>query len=229
MRQALVCPYCRDEVKRRGTVACARRKCGALYHRECWEECATQYGGCAVYGCESRKSREISAAGYAFKVFRLFLAALLFPPRIARAMKRHHDESTVSIFRLSLARARAVRQWCKEKRIWPLVSFFAGIPVAVLVLVVFLALRDHVGLDRERLSWLFLLFLAVYFPTPFLTSVWLPPVAAFFATLTFSVAKLLALGLRSELAGLIRADEGGGSVLGRLRGGAGKKCDHDHG
>jgi hypothetical protein len=32
LEEALVCPYCRDVVTRRGVVACARRGCGALYH-----------------------------------------------------------------------------------------------------------------------------------------------------------------------------------------------------
>jgi hypothetical protein len=225
VRQALVCPYCRDEVKRRGTVACARRKCGALYHRECWEECATQYGGCAVYGCESRKSREISAAGYVWKLLRLFLAALLFPPRIARAMKRHHDEGAVSIFRLSLARARQVREWCKANNAWSAVAFFSCIPVAVVELLLFLKLERTFGNNPVP----FFAFMIIYVASPFLAGVWLPPVAAFLGMLGFYAAKLLALGLRSELAGLIRADEGGGSVLGRLRSGAGKKADHDHG
>src|SRR5450432_105941 len=75
LRQALVCPYCRDSVTRRGTVACARQGCGALYHRDCWSECTRSYGGCAVYGCASKHSKEISAAGYVARLVRLGLAA----------------------------------------------------------------------------------------------------------------------------------------------------------
>ncbi len=226
VRQALVCPYCRDEVKRRGTVACGRRKCGALYHRECWEECATQYGGCAVYGCESRRSREVSVAGYVFRLLRLFVAALLFPPRLARAMRRHHDEGAVSIFRLSLARAREVRRFFKERRLWLAVLVVTGVPLAMGLLLPWLYFMDRIPLDA--LLPVLLVFVVAYWVVPFTAPIWLPPLVAFLATLGFYAAKVAALALRSELAGLVRADEGGGTVLGRLHGGAGKKHD-DHG
>ena len=231
VRQALVCPYCRDEVQRRGTVACARRRRGALYHRECWEECATQYGGCAVYGCESRKSREITALGYFWRLLRLFLAALLFPPRFARAIKRHHDDGPASIFRVALARARETRQWFKAKNLWPVVVIFVGIPLAMGLIAGGLWLLDAVLSSREPRSsgalFALILFLLTVGPfvAAFTTAIWVPPLVAFFLTLGFYAAKVLALALRSELAGLTRADEGGGTVLGRLRAGGGGKKD----
>ena len=212
-------------MKRRGTVACARRKCGALYHRECWEECAAQYGGCAVYGCESRRSREVSVAGYVFRLLRLFVAALLFPPRLARAMRRHHDEGTVSIFRLSLARAREVRRFFKERNLWTIVVLVAGIPLAVGLLLLWFRFEATLPLDAQ--IPVMVAYVIASFVLPFTTAIWFPPLVAFIATLGFYGARLAALALRSELAGLVRADEGGGTVLGRLRGGAGKKHDHD--
>jgi hypothetical protein len=89
LRRALVCPYCRDDVGREGALTCGRRGCGALYHRECWEECAAQYGGCAVYGCASTKANEVSRWGWTVRFVRLFLAAVLFPPRVVRAIARY--------------------------------------------------------------------------------------------------------------------------------------------
>jgi hypothetical protein len=84
--QALVCPYCRDGVGRRGAVACARRGCGALYHRECWGECAKSYGGCAIYGCGSAQAHEVGLVGYLLRAARLVGQAFLSPPRMARRL-----------------------------------------------------------------------------------------------------------------------------------------------
>src|SRR5262249_10267165 len=104
-RQALVCPFCRDEVGRDGAVVCARERCGALYHAECWGECATHYGGCAIYGCSSKKSREVSAAGYAFRLARLVVAAILFPPKVARAIRATEGQGFRAIYRRAAKRA----------------------------------------------------------------------------------------------------------------------------
>src|SRR5437870_4295401 len=101
LRQALICPYCRDDVSRRGTVACARPGCGALYHRECWSECAASYGGCAVYGCGSTTSKEISAAGFVLRLLRLVVAAAIFPKRVARALREPGRGSLAEAFALA--------------------------------------------------------------------------------------------------------------------------------
>mgnify|MGYP001226537006 CR=1 FL=1 len=84
VRAALRCPYCRDEVGRRGAVACRRAGCGAVYHRACWAECLVGHGGCGVYGCGAPHSRELSGMGWAWRVMRLTLAALVLPPRLLR-------------------------------------------------------------------------------------------------------------------------------------------------
>lgn len=59
---AVICPYCRDSVARgAASVVCSRRECRALYHRDCWRECSEEHGHCAVYGCVSTASAEVSA------------------------------------------------------------------------------------------------------------------------------------------------------------------------
>ena len=102
MRAALRCPYCHDQVGRLGALACARSGCGALYHRECWEECA-RWDGCAALACGSREAREVSALGYVLRWLRLALAALLFPRRLVRALSATQGASAVSIFRRALS------------------------------------------------------------------------------------------------------------------------------
>jgi hypothetical protein len=52
---SLVCAYCRDQIS--STIrACSHPHCGARYHPECWDECRSAWGSCAIYGCDSRKS-----------------------------------------------------------------------------------------------------------------------------------------------------------------------------
>src|SRR5262245_3400125 len=90
--EALVCPFCRDVVARQGALACGRRRCGALYHEECWAECSQRYGGCAVFGCESERARDLSALRYVVRVLRVALAAAIFP---ARAVREIHARGRV--------------------------------------------------------------------------------------------------------------------------------------
>lgn len=101
IRAALRCPYCHDQVGRVATVGCARPGCGALYHRECWDEVA-RWSGCAALGCGSREAREVSAAGYLVRVARLLLAALLFPRRIVRRLREQDEAGALSLYRRAL-------------------------------------------------------------------------------------------------------------------------------
>ena len=88
IRQALVCPYCRDEVERGAeSVGCVRDGCGAIYHSECWEECSADHGSCAVFGCSSQRAAPLSSAGYLLRLLRLLAAALLLPPRLVAAVE----------------------------------------------------------------------------------------------------------------------------------------------
>lgn len=95
VRAALRCPYCHDDVTRRGALACTRPGCGALYHRDCWAE-AEQARGCAALGCGARTAVEVSAAGWALRLVRLVVVALLLPPRAAAWVRRRAPPAALS-------------------------------------------------------------------------------------------------------------------------------------
>lgn len=210
VRQALVCPYCRDEVPRSGALACARRGCGALYHRECWDECAASYGGCAVYGCGSKATREVSTAGYLVRLLKLALAALLFPPRLARRMVEAREPGAAS----PLARAHGAASTVlvslddTQNGLGKLALSVLAAAAAVPLLVV-LEKRDWVGRYAE--GWQMVLRLGVVFACALLGPY-----------LLLLVPTLLYLVLRSELGALLRADVERATVLTRLREGQGK-------
>jgi hypothetical protein len=234
VHEALVCPYCRDTVKKRGTLACARRGCGALYHRECWEECSSHYGGCAVFGCESKRAKEVSAAGYLWKLARVLLAALIFPPRLVRALAQ--DERTESerksLGKRSLAYA-ALLNPMTASGVNALVCFLLYLGALPAVFSVYLwiitPLLKHPPPWTEQAPWAHatddshegLAFLIGAIAV--LIAVFLPVPVGFLLALGFNVMKLVSHVLRGEVASLGRADEGGTTVLGRLRSGEGKK------
>src|SRR5579883_397187 len=230
LRQALVCPYCRDEVGRDGTVICARKGCGALYHRECWGECAERYGGCAIYGCSSRKCREGSAAGYLLRLARLAVAAALFPPRVARAFTSSERESFRAVYRravrfsnLFAASNDPAENPPRKMALYVLVSF----PLALTLTLTFIRLVvvprprhfvDAIGAFLAH-DWAVVKF---YFLVAGLTFV-LPRIFALPPAVLYYTYRSIAEVLRGELAALARADAGGGTVLGRLMAGFGKK------
>lgn len=107
VRTALRCPYCHDQVTRRGALSCARPACGALYHRECWDEVAA-WDGCAALGCGGREAREVSGLGYLVRVARLLAAALLFPRRVVRALRVTEGAGPRAVFGQALDRAWVV-------------------------------------------------------------------------------------------------------------------------
>jgi hypothetical protein len=109
-RAALRCPYCRDEVAQDDALACADRTCGALYHSECWDECRSGYGGCAVYGCCSTESRSLSRAGFLLRWLKLLLAVTLFPPRAVQALRNPRHAHVVDACRQRAEEAQ-VRLW----------------------------------------------------------------------------------------------------------------------
>jgi hypothetical protein len=63
------------------------------------------YGGCAIYGCESKKARAVSVGGYVTRLMRLFVAALLFPPRVVKTLGVDPDRRFRSAWRSSVASA----------------------------------------------------------------------------------------------------------------------------
>ena len=211
VRQALLCPYCRDGVARRGSVACARKGCGTLYHRECWDECAASYGGCAVYGCGSQSAHEVSAAGYFVRLAKLVLAALLFPPRLARRIVASREPGAASPLSLAHAATKGVLPSRDQSKNGPL-KFFVHLTLVGVALWTLMLFESREWLVRfsagtqtvARVGWI----VGVAF--------FLPYVLAFVPTLVFYV-------LRSELAALLRADVERATVLTRLREGKGKK------
>ncbi|MBI3726289.1 hypothetical protein HY251_20380 [bacterium] len=233
VQEALVCPYCRDSVSREGTVVCARPRCGALYHRECWQECSEQYGGCAVYGCSSKKSREVTAAGYLLRVARLFLAALLFPPRVARALKTYEGEGILKAAWKEAAKITrgALPTLSKPMDLerWQLGLLYC-VPLASVSGLAY-SIRAAMGafrapwndvppyMNRYENPWLWVSLAGTFLSLPFL----LPLIIFLCVSGAFSMLKGLANVLKGELAALVRADEGGTTVIGRLRLGLGKK------
>jgi hypothetical protein len=166
VRAALRCPYCHDQVGRQGALACARRGCGALYHRECWEECA-RWDGCAALACGSREAREVSALGYLVRWLRLLVAALLFPRRVARALRAAESASAASIFRRALDLAWVVAPSRDEtKNGWGKVALHI-VSVWPLAALLLFTIHSPEHPDRFLVTAPFLL-LALTVVTPFL-------------------------------------------------------------
>jgi hypothetical protein len=220
VREALVCPYCRDSVDRGGTVICARKKCGALYHRECWEECRSQYGGCAVYGCSSRGCREVSAAGYALRVARLLLAAALFPPRAVRALRKVETESGISVYWSAVQASRRVYSWTNRDGGRQAIFVLAlGIPLSYAAAIPFI---QAINASRSS-AWPGLGLIATIFLGPFAMLV-IPYILAIPILFVVTFLRAIKRALESEFSALERADQGGTTVLGRLAAGVGKKA-----
>lgn len=226
LREALRCPYCRDAVGRRGTVACGRRGCGALYHRGCWGELTEEHGGCAVYGCGELRSREVSAAGLALRWVRLLVAALLLPPRVVRAVVRHQNESFQTTFWHALARAREVGRGWRDR--WPLVLVLAAVPVCLATVPFYPVLFDFQSprptnpvLSGVKTVWVMFWTLGL----PMLTPVWVPPLVAFVVALGLQVARGCVGVLQAEVGALMGLDvRGAATPLARLERGEGAKA-----
>jgi hypothetical protein len=168
----------------------------------------------------------VSATGYLLRVLRLFVAALFLPPRVLRAVARHREEGAASVFRIALARALEIRRRLRDANLGLAVVTLLGLPLSCGIVAFWCQfspsgdfLAAHPGLGNV----VAVLMAATIFGGPFSTPLWAPSLVAFFLTLGFYGAKALARALRSEFAALARADDGGGTVLGRLRGGMGKK------
>lgn len=229
LRRALLCPYCHDDVGRKGAVLCARDGCGAVYHRDCWHECVEQYGACAVYGCESTRSRELSVRAYVARVARLLLATLLFPPQVLRALVRFEEKPLREIQGLLPQRGwrLILEQTATSSREFVQASG-GGLAIAIALATTFvmvpvlnpLLAAPDTTTHRALGAWLELLqrgFLAV------LLSVGLVLALVGVVALGLAVARALSLTLVSELAVLRRADLPRGTVVSRLRKGEGSK------
>lgn len=135
-REAMRCPYCRDDAAR-VVLACARPGCGAHYHAECWDECRSSFGGCAVLGCGSQDVRGVGRLRVLGRFVRLLLAAWLFPPRLLRALREGGDARPELRRRarelagaLWSDRGHAEFSWLVHVA-WPLFQFVAGLAILV--------------------------------------------------------------------------------------------------
>jgi hypothetical protein len=194
VRAALRCPYCHDQVGRRDMLACARGR----YHRECWEECA-RWDGCAALACGSREAREVSALGYVVRLLRLALAALLFPPRVARALITTEGAGVVSIFRQALTVAWVIVPSSDASKNGPgkfMLHLLSAVPAVYLVW----AILEHTsqGGPAELVLLIPVVFIGLMIFAPFLL--------ALVATISFYGLRGLALAFRGELAAFGRQD-----------------------
>ena len=229
LHEALVCPYCRDAVARRGPSlargAAAARSITASAGTSAPRTTAAAPSSAASPGGRAR-SRSPATSG---RLARLAVAAVLFPPRLIKAIA--NDERTESerksLAKRSLAYA-ALLDPRTAKGINAVVCFalyLCGLPA---VLFVFTAIIARLRPDRspghytpdDNEAIIFALggvavAVAVFMPVPI----------GFALALGFNFMKLVAHVLRGEVASLGRADEGGTTVLGRLRSGAGKKTE----
>jgi hypothetical protein len=211
--EAMRCPFCRDAVTREGAAACAKSSCGALYHQECWEECRTGYGGCAVFGCGSTEAHGLTRIDFAMRMLRMLLAVILFPPRIisaVRELRKHPDGRT--LFRGATKKAlAAVSSFWGPQSSESTIFIKLGLLIPGYVLVYFLM----VDLELWKHEWTFL---------PVMLGV---PMGVVLISYALAVGMVLGLTLaKSFLAGefemLTRLASGGG-YLGKMVGGGKKK------
>jgi hypothetical protein len=162
----------------------------------------------------------VTAAGFVLRLLRLGLAAVLFPPRAVRALRRYEEETPATIYRSALRAARRVYSF--TNRDGGRQSFFVlllGVPLSYLVL--YGIFRE--GIRRGTLDSVdAVVMLVCVFGIPFLMLV-LPYLLAIPPAFAFCLVQAANRALASELSALGRADQGGGTVLGRLAAGFGKK------
>lgn len=213
---ALACPYCKDSLQA-GALGCERTGCGALYHRECWDECRAHYGGCAVYGCGGTTAREVGRLALRRRALRLLLAAALFPPRVVRRLRG--GERGQGVLRFAWDEAVAVQQNASASCSQSLVSGGVNLALCVGLLQWLIALQPFPPWDPmavPKVVAIVAVAAVALLRWPFV-----------FQLVTLGAAEL-AGALASEVAALGRADAADGdgardTVVGRLARGAGKK------
>jgi hypothetical protein len=222
VREALRCPYCHDQVEGGGAVGCARTACGAVYHLECWGELQSSYGACAVYGCGSQQAKELSRWAWWWRLTRLILATILFPPRVVGLVRQADTEGLRSIYR----RAREKAGWIygqanANSTMQTLLVLGMGVPLSYALVALVTASRGG-ELTENDMAWIMPLIGA----GPFLMLI-LPSLLAFVFTVGVALATGLAHAFATELSALARADRPDGTFLERLRAGAGGKGKGD--
>lgn len=210
LRAAMTCPYCKDGLQHEALL-CGRPGCGAAYHPECWSECRTGYGGCAVYGCGHTAAEPIGRFALRRRVFRLVIAAALFPPRAVASLRELDGQSLRDVWREAREHQREISRSPARTLAYGAISAAVCEVILLAVVLATVDMRTYVH-DMpalfSRLGPVFVL------PFVFLRA----PLAG---ALLRGSGKLLARAFRGELGALSRADRG--TVLGRLLAGAGKK------
>jgi hypothetical protein len=186
---------------------------------------AASYGGCAIYGCESKKAREVSAVGYFARAMTIFLSAAIFPPRVLRSLLEEPDLGSVLPRAFQRARALWVSPSATLGKKRALIYAILVLPVSYwLGLTTWLPIRSawwHVpaeapnwtllspNLSREGLHVpVSLAAVTVFLLLWFAWILLLPFVAAFGIAACLNTGRLLGQILKSEFAALARADEG---------------------
>ena len=202
VREALTCPFCHDAVPRNGGSLCARDGCGALYHRECWEECARDYGGCAVYACGSTEAHDLSPFAWLLRWLRLLTAAILFPPRAVRAIQRSQGQTAGEIFAQSRQEASAYLHTRVDGLGRLLVLGLAGLAVALAAIKGLE--QHHGGIAPQHVVWV----LAATFALPLL-AIYSPYLYAFTWVARVLIGRRLSKALQDELDALRAGGAGG--------------------
>jgi hypothetical protein len=215
VRRALRCPYCRDSVGQLNGLVCGRRSCGAMYHEECWQECVSSYGGCAVFGCGCRESAGLTRVGFWVRLTRMFLAAWLFPPKMIEAL-RQDGAGVADVHQAIRERARRAHDY-----MWSTPSARDSGPLHTLLSASQLGV---VALAFGLTFWLVFRFESWFMHNPeaLVAMIAIPPVLA--ALGLFGASWFLALGLQwskavlaGEFAALARLEAGDDvSYLGRM-------------
>lgn len=202
-----------------GTVACARAGCGALYHAECWHECRTSYGACAVFGCGSTEVERVSAVTLLVRVLRMFVAAFVFSPQVVDALREGEAAGVTSIRDAIRERAAGAHRsmWSKhadEGSRLSLSLLQIGTVLGALVFSIREFYLSHLGRHPHPTRGLLVLFAVP------LAAVLLLYGGSWVTALLIYAAKAVLAG---ELAALSRLGQGG-SFLSRLKlSGGGKK------
>ncbi len=212
LRAALACPYCKDALGDEA-VGCDRAGCGALYHRECWDECRESYGGCAVYGCGCTTTRELGRFALRRRALRLLLAAALFPPRVVRRLRGGGGEDGKSLLRWAWDEAVAVQENASASCGQSLLVGGVNLGLCALLASWLQTVR---WIERDGATGLIVLAAVT---VAAVTLMRLP----LLTQLTWNLLGVFTDALASEVVALARADAGDETVLGRLARGAGGK------
>jgi hypothetical protein len=183
----------------RGTVACARSGCGALYHPACWDECSQGYGACAIYGCGGKEANEVSVKASFFKLARLAIA-LSGTPSSGRAVSEEEGRGQSLLARsFSMARRLDPRRAEGADAIGVLLVYLLALPAALSAVACIALYAAYGPLWRvawESAPWNGLsgttsIVMAVLAPFALVAAAFSPVLVGFFVALGFNLMRLV--------------------------------------